>query len=338
MTDGEYKLSVYELGDLSESPDAWKNTILATEDATSSAVAFKMPGTADILPEVTKWKLEGESSIVGRGVQLFGSNDQLLARGVVGVKGKANSLNSTIVNAACQLQPIKNAPFNVTGQVFIRQSTDRTTIKARVEGLQNNAMYGFHIHEIGDLGSDNGMSTGGHYNPANVTHKLPGGAEYGHVGDLGNIAYYDNDGVAWYFEEKLNAVKLTEEDTNVMGRAIVVHSQRDDGCTQPTGGAGDRIAFCIIGVSKQGIPKMGWKFDTLPAQTGSTGCGLKATPTNSPRSPSFVWVAVVICVALAGIGAMFAYNWWKSKNNPTTNAANGRQPWYAHQNEDSGSS
>lgn len=53
-----------------------------------------------------------------------------------------------------------------------------------INGLVNGSLHGFHVHEFGDL-SDMaaGLSVGGHYNPYNGTHSLPG---YGnpHVGDL----------------------------------------------------------------------------------------------------------------------------------------------------------
>lgn len=327
-------MSVFGNGDLSE--ETWTGPIKpSTTDEASIVVSFKMPNTADITPAPTAWKLTGADSIVGRGVQISNTGG-ILARGVIGVSNdKAHSHADDVKTASCQLQPIANAPFKVNGQVYIRQAESRTGIRARIEGLQNNAMYGFHIHKLGDLGSNDGMSTGGHYNPADVSHKLPGGAQPGHVGDLGNIAYYDNVNVAWYDEQNISAVRLTDANANVLGRAIVVHSLMDNGCEQPTGGAGARLAFCVIGVSpKSSLPSMGMPFPTLPAQKGSTGCSLENTPTNSPRSASFVWVAVVICVALAGIGAMFGYNWWRAKNNPVSNAANGRQPWYAHQNDD----
>jgi Cu/Zn superoxide dismutase len=54
-------------------------------------------------------------------------------------------------------------------------------------GLVDGSLHGFHVHEFGDM-TDlvAGMSVGGHYNPYNGTHSLPG---YGnpHVGDLVRI-------------------------------------------------------------------------------------------------------------------------------------------------------
>ena len=37
-------------------------------------------------------------------------------------------------------------------------------------------------------------------------------------------------------------------ENNVIGRGIVIHQNVDD-CSQPTGNAGNRYAFCVIGIA-----------------------------------------------------------------------------------------
>jgi superoxide dismutase, Cu-Zn family len=73
-----------------------------------------------------------------------------------------------------------------------------------------------------------------------VDHSLPRGNEIvGHTGDLGNLES-NSDEVA--------IINLMNNlDTNkVLGRALIVHEQIDDG-GQPTGNAGSRIAQCVLG-------------------------------------------------------------------------------------------
>ena len=50
--------------------------------------------------------------------------------------------------------------------------------------------HGFHVHEYG-VWSENGMSSGGHFNPTMAPHAGPE-AKKRHVGDLGNITANKN--------------------------------------------------------------------------------------------------------------------------------------------------
>jgi Cu-Zn family superoxide dismutase len=213
-------------------------------------------------------------------------------------------------------------------------------VVAKVEGLNrpgslSGLSHGIHIHTFGDLSDGGGTSVGGHFNPLpSREHRLPGGDLAGHVGDLGNIAFYDNNGVAWYEQRELHKQDLNST-AMVLGRAVVIHSKMDDGCTQPTGGAGGKLAWCVIGMIKGDTYSIPVPPFEVPQQKGSSGCMLNNTPDAIPKSASFIWMVVIISVALAAIGLLFGYNWWKARQNPAaTTTANGRQPWYQQQNED----
>jgi len=103
--------------------------------------------------------------------------------------------------------------------------------------------HGFHIHEKGDCG-DNGNASGGHFNPAGGTHgkfAAPGS----HAGELPSLVA-DASGVA-RFSVDVHNISMTEGAVNnVIGRALVVHRDRDDFTTQPAGNSGPRIACGII--------------------------------------------------------------------------------------------
>ncbi len=108
--------------------------------------------------------------------------------------------------------------------------------------------HGFHIHEFGDLRSDDGMATGAHFSSTGNAHGDINTAK-GHEGDFGNVLANDK-GVA-KVDLMANGVKLHY----VLGRAFVVHADKDDLTTQPSGNSGARIGVALIGVAKAPEPK-----------------------------------------------------------------------------------
>ncbi|MHC4513925.1 MAG: superoxide dismutase family protein [Planctomycetota bacterium] len=131
----------------------------------------------------------------------------------------------------------------VKGVVYFIQEGANVRIKAEVEGL-TPGLHGFHIHQWGDITCTDGVCAGGHFNPTNTPHGGPD-MTVRHVGDLGNLKA-DSTGKATY--DRLDTmVKLNGAHTCV-GRAIIIHAEPDDLKTQPTGAAGARIAYGVIGV------------------------------------------------------------------------------------------
>jgi Cu-Zn family superoxide dismutase len=70
-------------------------------------------------------------------------------------------------------------------------------VVARIEGLVAGSKHGFHIHQFGDISAADGSSTGSHFNPKSANHGVPNN-DNRHAGDLGNIQFYDDAGIAWY--------------------------------------------------------------------------------------------------------------------------------------------
>lgn len=112
-----------------------------------------------------------------------------------------------------------------------------TLVDVEVFGLPNKEMcgacnfYAMHIHEFGDctLPFD---KTGDHYNPTGMQHP-------DHAGDLPPLL--GNQGYAWQsFYDK----RFTVEE--ILNRSIIIHAQRDDFSTQPSGNAGEKIGCGII--------------------------------------------------------------------------------------------
>ncbi len=144
-------------------------------------------------------------------------------------------------HAVCMLIPTKGS--HVKGVFKLTAGEDFVQILGTVEGLEPG-MHGFHIHEFGDLGSDDGSSAGEHFNPEGHKHGGPDSKEK-HVGDLGNINA-KADGTA-NIALKVQGLKLHF----VIGRSLVVHAKADDLKSQPSGDSGPRVAVGVIGISKK---------------------------------------------------------------------------------------
>lgn len=99
----------------------------------------------------------------------------------------------------------------------------------------DSGVFGFHIHEGEDCGS-NGQepfsNTKGHYNPGDCPHPY-------HAGDLPPL--FENDGYA-YMSFLTNRFTATE----IIGRTVVIHLKPDDFHSQPSGNSGEKIACGVI--------------------------------------------------------------------------------------------
>jgi superoxide dismutase, Cu-Zn family len=134
----------------------------------------------------------------------------------------------------------------VSGTVTFTPVTGGVQVQAEMTGL-SPGKHGFHIHEFGDCSATDGSSAGGHFNPTNEPHAGPNAAKR-HEGDMGNIEA-DASGKA-----KLDYVdhhmSLSNDQTSVIGRAVIVHAKADDLKSQPSGDAGARVACGVIGWAK----------------------------------------------------------------------------------------
>jgi len=143
--------------------------------------------------------------------------------------------------ATATLEPTKGN--NVKGTVDFVQRGDKVRVSARVSGLRPNSEVGFHIHEVGDCGSGDGMSTRGHFNPQGKQHAAHTSANR-HAGDLPMLKA-DGSGNA-SLSVDLDIITVAPGPASVVGRGLIVHVQADDFKTQPTGNAGARSACAVI--------------------------------------------------------------------------------------------
>ena len=147
-----------------------------------------------------------------------------------------------ITKAVALLTPTKGS--DVKGRVTFTQDGHSIHVHAEITGLSPGE-HGFHVHEFG-VWSEDGMASGGHFNPTKASHAGPDSAKR-HVGDLGNVTANDK-GVATLDVDDPHM--SFHGASSIIGRGLVVHEKVDDLKTQPTGNAGGRLAVGVIGVAK----------------------------------------------------------------------------------------
>ena len=134
---------------------------------------------------------------------------------------------------------------SVHGVVTFEKVDKGVRVLADLTGLKPGK-HGFHIHEFGDISSEDGSSAGGHFNPTGMPHSMPMSAKR-HAGDMGNIEADERGNAHLDYidpEMKLNG------KVSIIGHAVIIHEKEDDFKTQPTGNAGARIGYGVIGIAK----------------------------------------------------------------------------------------
>jgi Cu-Zn family superoxide dismutase len=168
----------------------------------------------------------------------------VLAVAAASLLAGCGSMMGSRASASAALAPTAAITPNPTmGNVTFTALDHGVRVAGEVRGFVPGTEHGFHIHEKGDCG-DNGNASGGHFNPAGGTHGKFG-APGSHAGELPSLVA-DANGVA-RFSVDVHSISLTEgAANNVVGRALVVHRDRDDFTSQPAGNSGPRIACALI--------------------------------------------------------------------------------------------
>ncbi len=150
------------------------------------------------------------------------------------------SMTSDGPSANAVLEATKGNATN--GTVNFVTKGDKVLVTARISGL-TPGNHGFHVHEKGDCSSGDGLSAGGHFNPASQPHAHPSTTAR-HVGDM-SMLVADNNGVATLTTE-LDLITIGSGPNDIVGKGVIVHKDADDFKTQPTGNAGARLACGVI--------------------------------------------------------------------------------------------
>ena len=132
----------------------------------------------------------------------------------------------------------------VTGTAHFARKGDKVELTLALSVPKKaNSSVAVHFHEHGDCGNM-GEGAHGHWNPTNEQHGKWGTSAY-HSGDIGNIKL-DKDGKGTFTVSTDRWTIGGTAPTNILNRAIIVHSGVDDYKTQPTGKSGTRIGCAVI--------------------------------------------------------------------------------------------
>jgi len=151
---------------------------------------------------------------------------------------------TSVTKAIAVLTPTEGN--SARGVITFEKVDGGVRVYGEVSGLNPNQQHAMHVHEWGDISSADGTAAGSHYNPEGHDHGLPNGGDR-HAGDFGNLQA-DENGVA-KFDQTFDNISVADMKNPVIGRALIVHAQPDDG-SQPVGNAGPRIAQAVIGIAK----------------------------------------------------------------------------------------
>ena len=132
---------------------------------------------------------------------------------------------------------------SVAGRLTLTQSRDVVRAHLELHGLPPGSEHGFHIHDKGDCSAPDATSAGGHFNPAGVAHGSAGSAPH-HAGDAPSVVADARGEVR--VDLTLEGVTLAAGPLSIVGRSVIVHRDRDDYTTQPTGNSGPRLACGVI--------------------------------------------------------------------------------------------
>lgn len=148
---------------------------------------------------------------------------------------------------------VKKIKFNLNpksgstanGMVMFTEIEGQVTLEAHINGLTPGA-HAVHVHEKADCSSEDGKSSGGHWNPTFAPHGAWGSETGYHRGDIGNFTANESGHGMITFKTDLWCIGCEDETKNLIGKAIIVHQGEDDLSSQPSGAAGARVSCAGI--------------------------------------------------------------------------------------------
>ncbi len=112
---------------------------------------------------------------------------------------------------------------------------NNTLVTVRLRGLpdtNSDGFYAFHIHNGTSCGGTNFSQAGTHFSKTDEPHPR-------HAGDLPPILSVNSQA---YMSVLTNRFSISD----ILGKAVILHSRPDDFTSQPSGNSGERLACGII--------------------------------------------------------------------------------------------
>ncbi len=128
------------------------------------------------------------------------------------------------------------------GIVNLKQSGKEVIMEVNAYKLTSGP-HAIHIHEKGDCSATDASSAGGHWNPGGHDHGKWGVGHF-HMGDIGNLNAKTDGTATLTFRTDKWCMGCKDPSKNIIGKSIIIHADKDDFKTQPTGNAGGRVG-CV---------------------------------------------------------------------------------------------
>jgi len=138
-----------------------------------------------------------------------------------------------------------SAQGDQVGTAQFKEVKDGVQITLEVRSLPAG-IHAFHIHAVGKCDSPDFKTAGGHFNPEGKKHGLKS-PEGPHAGDMPNITVdKKGKGKVKVVNPRVTLGEGADSLFHEGGTSLVIHEKADDDMTDPTGGAGNRIACGIV--------------------------------------------------------------------------------------------
>ncbi len=165
------------------------------------------------------------------------------------IKVETNVVESEDNKTGISVTSVKTVSFalesksgsNAKGKVTFTEKGNQVMFEASLSGL-GPGMHAIHIHEKADCSSDDGKSSGGHWNPTFKNHGKWGDSKGYHKGDIGNFKVNEDGTGSIGMTTSEWCIGCEDETRNILGKAIIVHQGTDDFISQPSGAAGARVS------------------------------------------------------------------------------------------------
>ncbi|WP_044403834.1 superoxide dismutase family protein [Lacinutrix sp. Hel_I_90] len=154
---------------------------------------------------------------------------------------KDEPIVEAVKNAKVRLTMASKSESSVKGNIVFNQEDGKVAMVALLEGL-DPGQHAIHLHEKADCSSDDGKSSGGHWNPTNQPHGKWGDTAGYHKGDIGNFTADDKGMAVVNFSTDEWCIGCGDANKDILGKAVIVHQGVDDFTSQPSGAAGSRVS------------------------------------------------------------------------------------------------
>ena len=157
--------------------------------------------------------------------------------------------NNQVISIKKTIKPINNS--NISGTISFytsKEIKDSVYLEAHVYGIDPGTK-AIHIHEFGDCSSDDGLSTGGHWNPTDTKHGKWGDPTGFHLGAIGNFQVDSIGHGMLKFGTDLWCLGCGEKN-DILNKAVIIHNGQDDYISQPSGASGMRIGCMEISIQE----------------------------------------------------------------------------------------